>query len=195
MRAVVGNDVVDLGDPAIAGHHRREALLSRVCTDEERSRIATGVDFWTTFAAKEAAYKALVKAGHAPGFAHRSIVVQPGACEVRWRDCVLKLSVDHGDGHVHAVAWSVGAGRPTARVARGSDPGRDARALVRQLVGDLVGHPPSALEVVRPPAPGAWDGLGPPHVEHAGRVLDADVSLSHDGPFVAAAVLVGGGEP
>jgi hypothetical protein len=45
--------------------------------------------------------------------------------------------------------------------------------------------------VVRDPVPGAWDGFGPPRVEHRGQLMaGTDVSLSHDGPFVAVAAIV-----
>jgi phosphopantetheinyl transferase (holo-ACP synthase) len=192
IRAVVGNDVVDLTDPAIADHHQRERFVSRVCAPDERTRVVTAFDLWAHFAAKEAAYKALVKIGQAPGFGHRDIRVAADLRAVRWREHEFDLSVTADGQHVHAVAWSPGRPTPLASVARTNGPSSAAvRALLRELVAARTGFLASDLEIVRDPAPGAWDGFGPPRVEHRGSSLTgADVSLSHDGPFVAAAAMV-----
>jgi phosphopantetheinyl transferase (holo-ACP synthase) len=188
----VGNDVVDLDDPAIFEHHRRERFVSRVCAPEERARVASALDLWTLFAAKEAAYKALVKLGHSPGFRHREIVVSEDRLAVSWRGRVLAASVTSCDGYVHAIAWSAGANRPSARVARVRTPeGGAARALLVKLLATATHCEAGDLAVVRDESPGAWDGLGPPRVEHRGTPMDIDVSLSHDGRFVAAAALLG----
>ncbi len=207
IREVVGNDVVDLTDPAIADHHLRDRFVSRVCAPEERARVATAFDLWALFAAKEAAYKALVKIGLSPGFGHREIRVAPDLRAVCWRGHDLELSVSADEQHVHAVAWSRRRRPPLARVARTLEPSGEwlsphsspvalsAGAAVRKLACDLVaaaaGCAASELEVVRDPVPGTWDGFGPPRVEYRGSsVMGTDVSLSHDGPFVAAAAIV-----
>jgi phosphopantetheinyl transferase (holo-ACP synthase) len=187
-RAVVGNDVVDLTDPAIAEHHTRISFLSRVCAADEMARVATALDLWTLFAAKEAAYKALVKLGISPGFAHRDIRVDPALRKVHWLDHELELSVTSDENHVHAVAWSPPARPPIAMVARADAQGGGARKLLCELVAGTLGCMTSELEVVRDPVAGAWDGFGPPRVNRGGIAIDADVSLSDDGPFVAAAV-------
>jgi phosphopantetheinyl transferase (holo-ACP synthase) len=196
---VVGNDVVDLTDPLISGHHRRERFVSRVCAAEERATVVTSADLWALFAAKEAAYKALTKLGHSPGFAHREILVAPDLRAVSWRGRDLLLSVEKAEHHVHAVAWSGRACRPVAMVARRptldspadlETEGVAARALLCALVGAATGHAAGELEVVRDPVAGGWDGFGPPRVECRGTVVGVDVSLSHDGPFVAAAMIL-----
>jgi phosphopantetheinyl transferase (holo-ACP synthase) len=187
---VVGNDVVDLTDPAIADHHLRERFVSRVCAPEERGRVATRFDLWALFASKEAAYKALVKLGQAPGFGHRDLRVAPDLQAVHWRDIALDLRITADEHHVHAVAWSRGSEQPFARVARTDRPsGAAARELACELVAAATGCSVSDLEIVRDPLPGGWDGFGPPRVTHRGNAMArADVSLSHDGPFVAAAL-------
>ena len=190
LRAV-GNDVVDLTDPSVLRHHEDAGFVERVCADDERTRIATARDLWALFAAKEAAYKALVKLGASPGFGHRSLRVAAGRASVTWRSLRLELSVGGDDDHVHAVAWSAGAA-PAARVVRGdacdSESAR-ARAVLRALVAERLGCEPGSLEVVREPEPLAWDGYGPPRLVRRGATLDVDVSLSHDGCFAAAAAL------
>jgi len=174
---VVGNDVVDLTDPAIADHHLRERFVSRVCAPEERGRVATRFDLWSLFASKEAAYKALVKLGHAPGFGHREIRVAPDLRAVRWRDMALDLRITADEHHVHAVAWSSGGEQPFARVARTERPsGVAARELACELVAAATGCLVSDLEIVRDPLPGAWDGFGPPRATHRGSSMaGADV--------------------
>ena len=190
MSPAIGNDVVDLTDPDIAGHHLSERYLARVCTAEERARVRTARDLWSLFAAKEAAYKALVKVGEAPGFGHRAIYVGAGLDRIRWRGWQLDLAVTGDGDHVHALAWTEGP-RPVARVVRGvDDPSEGARAVLRELVATALGCSAGELSIVRDEIPGAWDGYGPPRVERAGTPVDADVSLSHDGAFVAAAASI-----
>jgi phosphopantetheinyl transferase (holo-ACP synthase) len=192
IREVVGNDVVDLTDPTIADHHLRERFVARVCAPEERVRVVAAVDLWALFAAKEAAYKALVKIGEAPGFGHREIRVASDLRAVHWRGYDLELSIAADDEHVHAMAWSHGPSRPLARIARTTDPrgeGAAARKLACELIAAATGYAVGELAVARDPVPGAWDGFGPPRLERRGRPMaHADVSLSHDGAFVAAAI-------
>ncbi len=192
----IGNDVVYLTDPGIVRHHENRRFVERVCSEDERARVTTARDLWSLFAAKEAAYKALVKVGGEPGFGHRSIEVASDLASVTWRGRCLDLTVTGDVDHVHAVAWTEGA-RPLIRVMRatGAERGESegARALLRELVSTALGCRPEAIEVVRDPSPGSWDGYGPPRVLRDGAPVDADVSLSHDGPFVAAAAVLGRG--
>jgi phosphopantetheinyl transferase (holo-ACP synthase) len=190
---VVGNDVVDLADLAIARHHEDTRFVARVCSDDERARVATALDLWTLFAAKEAAYKALVKLGESPGFGHRAIRVAAGLDVVSWGERRLRLAVTGDSEHVHAVAWTDPSRSPIARAVRsqaGEGESDAARRVLRELVAEALGRAPEALEVVRDPSPGAWDGFAPPRLERSGERVDADVSLSHDGRFVAAAALL-----
>jgi phosphopantetheinyl transferase (holo-ACP synthase) len=193
----IGNDVVDLTDPGIVRHHENRRFVERVCSENERARVTTARQLWSLFAAKEAAYKALVKVGGEPGFGHRSIEVAPDFASVTWRDLRLDLSVTGDLDHVHAVAWTEGA-RPLVRVMRatGAQQGESAgaRALLRELLSTALGCRPEAIEVVRDPSPGSWDGYGPPRVLRDGGPVDTDVSLSHDGRFVAAAAVLGSGD-
>jgi phosphopantetheinyl transferase (holo-ACP synthase) len=190
----IGNDVVDLTDPGIVRHHENRRFVERVCSESERPRVTTATDLWSLFAAKEAAYKALVKMGCSPGFGHRALGVAPDLASVAWKDRRLALVVTVAFDHVHAVAWTAGP-EPLSRVVRADGPpgseSERARAVLRDLLSTALGCAPGAIEVVRDPIPGSWDGYGPPRVTRAGVPIDADVSLSHDGPFVAAAALLG----
>jgi phosphopantetheinyl transferase len=68
-----------------------------------------------------------------------------------------------------------------------------ARNLLRRTAARALGKREDALLVTRPPVPGSWDGFGPPELSYSGRPLDVDVSLSHDGHYVACALIHGGG--
>jgi phosphopantetheinyl transferase (holo-ACP synthase) len=167
--------------------------VERVCDEAERARVRSRADLWRIFAAKEAAYKALVKMGAAPGFGHRTIRVAEDLAAVTWQDLRVSLSVTDDAEHVHAVAWSAGR-TPLASVVAFEGVADDASAesaraytVLCRLVALEVGCTPEELRVAREPMPGAWDGFGPPRVLRCEIALDVDVSLSHDGRFAAAA--------
>jgi phosphopantetheinyl transferase (holo-ACP synthase) len=186
----VGNDVVDLTDPGIARHHQNLRFVSRVCSADEQAQVVMARDLWTLFAAKEAAYKALVKLGGSPGFGHRAIRVAPALDHVSWEEWRLELAITGDADHVHAVAWTEGP-RPLVRVVRtDQEEGEATRRIACELVAGAIGCAPEDLAIVREPAPGAWDGYGPPRIVRRGAPVEADVSLSHDGPFAAAAAVV-----
>lgn len=182
----VGNDVVDLGDPQIAAHHLRPRFVARVCSEEERARVRDAQSLWSLFAAKEAAYKALVKLGFEPGFAHREIVVAADLRSVRWRDVTLRLHVEATGERVHAVAWE-GEAEPSWGIEQTADP--DLSASARALLCGALARGGRELSVLRDPREGSWDGFGPPRLVSRGEPIDVDVSLSHDGRFVGYAAL------
>jgi len=193
----VGNDVVDLGDPAIATSHLRPRFVSRVLTEAERFRFAAAADpkamLWACFAAKEAAYKAVAQVRPPPGFAYQRFEVAEDFKSVRFEDLVLHSKVWVSADRVTAVAW-LGDEPQLAQVhevARGSNPSAVARqALCVALAGQL-GCDEGLLAVAREKVPGSWDGFGPPRVERDGVPVAAQVSLSHDGRFAAYAARLG----
>lgn len=195
---MIGDDVVDLDDEAIASHHLRARFLDRVLHPDERAALAAArspkVLLWTFFAAKEAAYKVVARRDPSAIFAHRLYVVRADLCSVQYQDDVFALEVvlDVERGYVHAVARQEGAAplRGVAELARPLDlqaPGLEARALLCRAVATRIGCAVDELAVVRPPRPGSWDGFGPPRLLRAGEPLPIDVSLSHDGRFVSFA--------
>jgi phosphopantetheinyl transferase (holo-ACP synthase) len=171
----VGNDIVDLGGPAIDRLHAR--FIERVCTAEEQRAIAESPDpkrrLWTLFAAKEAAYKAAVKLGLDPGFAHRRFVVSSDLDRVDFGEHTFALRVIDGEDWVHAIVGDA--------TITGVERGESAREPLLRALG--MTH----LGIEREPRAGSWDGFGPPRVAGAPEV---DVSLSHDGRFAAFAASV-----
>lgn len=187
----VGNDVVDLGDPWIATV--RERFVARVCCEEERERVAVARDprrlLWSLFAAKEAAFKVVSKLGPPPVFAHRRFVVAEDLGSVRYEDLSLPAWIRVDEDFVHALV-STTAELPCSEVARAAegDLSASARALLRAALAGRLGCSADELEIARAPAPGSWDGFAPPVATRRGAALDVDVSLSHDGRFVAFAM-------
>jgi phosphopantetheinyl transferase (holo-ACP synthase) len=189
----VGNDVVDLRDPAAKAATSNPRFLDRVFGDREREAIAAASDplamLWTLFGAKEAGYKVVAKMAPGTPFAHRRFEVGPGLAELCHAKLRLRLSIDATPDRVHVVACT----HPFAHVAEvsplspGADPGAAARRLLRAAMALQIGCAPDDLEIVREKAKGSWDGYGPPALFLGGRPVDADVSLSHDGGFVAFA--------
>jgi len=209
----VGNDVVDLDDPANRGKSGDVRFLARVFTAAERELIARSAApdslLWALWAAKEAAYKA-VSGGNLP------VCSIPRRYPVRLDDepagadfaavggdeltgqvgtpcgaVALRITVT-GD-YVHAVAAKPNAAiagiiRRVDRMDEVGDPG-DASAFVRQrLAAEISRHlgcPLDDLTVRMDPS-----GSGAPYVFLRDRPLAAEVSLSHDGRFAAFALLL-----
>jgi phosphopantetheinyl transferase (holo-ACP synthase) len=195
----VGDDVVDLDDPFIAASHRRPRFVERVCCESERAMLGASSDpktlLWQLFAAKEAAFKIVAKTGPQPPFAHRRFVVMPDLRSVSYDGLAFDLRVAVEGACVHAIAWT-GAGTPLAGhglVETGSTPGDEARRRLCEAVARGLGCGRECLAVVRAPAPGSWDGFGPPVLLRDGRPSGVDVSLTHDGRFVGFAAGVGVG--
>jgi hypothetical protein len=61
------------------------------------------------------------------------------------------------------------------------------RALLTHRIAAASDCARSDLMVVRPLSADAWTGLGPPELHHRGERARWDVSLSHDGRWIAAA--------
>lgn len=192
--ALVGNDVVDLGDPDNHTSFARPGYVERVCTAGERRAIEAAREpermFWALFAAKEASYKLLVKIGEQPGLAHRRIEVTPDLASSRFDDRELDLSVQHADGWVHALA-TLGKSSPRFEVealpphARASAAGRE---LLCRMAAAALRVSGETLSIERRPSESSYDGFEPPRLCQRGVPTGLDVSLSHDGRFVAGAL-------
>ncbi len=193
MRAAVGNDVVDLGDPEVHPSALHPRFVERVLAEAERRRVERSPDrhraLWAHWAAKEAAFKLVQKLRPGTIFAHRSFEVAEGLGAVRHGSLRLGLALDVGADRVHALAFTGEAPPPCRVEAIRGPPGDEARRIVRGLLAACLGCEPAALELVRDPDPRRADGLGPPRALLRGAPVDADLSLSHHGRFAAAAVV------
>lgn len=198
-RALVGSDLVDLTDRDNLASFARPGYLERVCTPRERRALASSSEpsrrFFELFAAKEAAHKLLVKLGEEPGFSYQRIEIRADLASARYGGYEFALELDGSHDWVHAVA-GVGAARTRREVAAladlgdAKDPSEATRLLLRRLVARVTGLSFDTLAIERRPLAGSWDGFAPPSLLASGEPTGIDVSLSHDGRFVAAALVV-----
>jgi phosphopantetheine--protein transferase-like protein len=78
-RSLIGNDIVDLAEPGVAGKERDRRFMDRVFTPDERARIleaaAPTIALWKTWTAKESAFKIASKIREGLVFRHRAFEV------------------------------------------------------------------------------------------------------------------------
>jgi len=188
---MIGNDVVDLGDPESRAEGRHPRFDARVFDETERALLDASPRCervrWLLWAAKEGTYKAARKDDPRTVFA-------PARFHVR-RESDARLTVSIGDRrfrvdvvvgaeHVHAVARP--AEDPPAAtcsaVARVPERATGSDAVRRLAIARLarrLGVAPEDLAIRRAGrVPTLWV---------RGRRSPADLSLSHHGRFVAFA--------
>jgi len=186
---LVGNDLVWLDDPHNRGRSADGRLLQRILTPAERLLVSVSPEpdevLWSLWAAKEAAFKAWARsrpgAVFSPAQFEVEFLTREGRARVVRGPWSLAVVWNRGRGWVHALAaedpravlWAVEGA--VEGVGSGLDESRAARALALRLALE-AGWGPGRVEG-RPPV---FVGAGP------GRPL----SLSHDGPWVAAALLL-----
>jgi hypothetical protein len=192
---MLGNDVIDLGDPETRPGARHPRFDARVFTRAERAALAAAADparlRWSLWAAKEAAYKCLKKL--APGtcfspvrFEVRLESSRTGSVDFGGRRLRVALFAE-GDA-LHAVATD--AGDPERAVLRAVSalPAADGfacaseavRALARDAAAAHLGCAPAELELSR-------EGRVP-RLRRRGAKHALDLSLSHHGRFLAVAL-------
>jgi phosphopantetheinyl transferase (holo-ACP synthase) len=189
---MLGNDVVDLADPETRAAGRHPRFDARVLTREERAALAGAQDpermRWSLWAAKEAAYKCLKKLEPETCFSPVRFAVrlgadQTGTVEAGGRRLRVALFAE-GDA-LHAVATDAGdPGRDVLRViserVATADSSSAVRALAREAAAAQLGCAPGELEFSR-------EGRVP-RLRRRGGQQALDLSLSHHGRFLAAAL-------
>ncbi|MBI2378274.1 MAG: 4'-phosphopantetheinyl transferase superfamily protein [Deltaproteobacteria bacterium] len=195
---VVGNDIVDLTNAEISCHHESQRFVERVLSSDERVALEAHGDpkrlLWSFFAAKEAAYKAVSKLRSPPPLGHRRFLVTSDLRSVRFESLTLGLEVESTRDWIHATASCNGSpaapwvGRVEAR-REGEDESESARRLLIRVMAPRIGCAESELRVERAPAPHHLSGFLPPVLYSALGRVPWDVSLSHDGGFLAVAAV------
>ena len=205
---MLGNDVVDLGDPGTREGATHPRFDARVLARSEREALAREPAprrlRWALWAAKEAAYKAAKKRDPRTVFSPRRFVVALRPA----RDGGLEGAVRHGRLRL-AVRVEVGADAAWVHALAGdplpepgalcagllelapdeADAGRAVRDAARRALAPRLGVDPGGLVFVR-------EGRVPRLRLH-GAPAAVDVSLSHHGRFAAfaAAPLPAAGAP
>ena len=204
-RAWIGNDIVDLAEPGVAGKERDRRFLERVFTPAERARIldaaAPTIALWKAWTAKEAAFKVAAKLRSRLVFRHQAFEVF--GAHVRFEDLVIRVRWDAARDYIHCIGQLADAEwRQLSGVALHDDESLDqllltdaeqasvysmasarARLLARQLMKRWDLHRVEVLRLWR-----SWGWSAPVLTEEGERLAGFDVSLSHDGRFVAAAL-------
>ncbi len=201
QRRLIGNDVVDLRDPEARIETLHPRFIARVFTAAEQRQINAASDpcraLWALWAGKEAGYKILKKLVPTTLFAHAAFRVQlrgdagiRGRLEgvVRHQGLCFQLKLHSDAAKIHAVALSaVGNDSvtepPRCRVGTGWSALEHSAAVRRLALRDLrawFGDGAGDLRIV---------GSRPPRLVRAETALDADLSLSHHGSWVAWAAV------
>jgi hypothetical protein len=202
---MIGNDIIDLRDPDADFATYSPRFDERVFGPFERHAIEADGDpeacRWRTFAAKEAAYKALRKIDSQATFSPRrlEVAIQSG-------DPLRALVIDRGtpksrgtfevrffvdESCVHAIAlhseWDasrlVYGSRRTEAIALGGPgadvPGQAARLLACEKIAEAMGIAEKELEIRK------RDRI--PFLLAGGVPVSGNLSLSHHGAFVGFA--------
>lgn len=190
---MVGNDVVDLGDPESRTDALHPRFDVRVFGPDERRAIAASAEpdrtRWTLWAAKESVFKLLRKRDPQAGFSPSRLRVDlaHGRVEGFGNEFALHVLDPGATGDaVHVVACDR-RGRDdrfvtaVAPVPDGRDPGEAARGLALDHLAACIGTRRESLRIARGP-----DRI-PRLVREDGRATPIDLSISHHGRFVAFA--------
>ena len=191
---MLGNDIVDLGDPETQPGARHPRFDARVFTREERAALAGAADperlRWSLWSAKEAAYKCVKKLASATCFSPVRFAVRletDRTGSVTFAGRRLRVAIFSEEDALHAVATD--AADPESAVLRAvstlsaSQAPGSASSAVRELARDAaaahLGCAPGELAISR-------EGRVP-RLRRRGADPGLDLSLAHHGRFLAAA--------
>ena len=192
---MLGNDIIDLGDPETLSGARHPRFDARVFTREERAALAIAADperlRWSLWAAKEAAYKCLKKLEPATCFAPARFAVRletDGTGSVAFGGRRLRVALFSEADCLHAVATDTADPEREVLCAVSSLPAaadpasasEAVRALARDAAAAMLGCAPGEIELTR-------EGRVP-RLRRRGAPENLDLSLSHHGRFLAAAL-------
>ena len=207
--AHIGNDIVDLTDPGNIGKSGDDRFLQRVFTSTERACIAAAaapdVMLWALWAAKETAYKIASKVDLLAVFTPRlyPVVLSPcddgptrsGMVDTPQGPVAVRVSIapDYlhcigatpSPGILDHVLWDIERLSP-AKAGGDHDPSLAVRRLAGRRLAGLLDVSVADIDIRRFQDIDKW---GPPTTYVEGEPARFDLSLSHDGAFVACAVI------
>lgn len=199
----VGNDVVDLREPANTGKSQDSRFLKKILTDVEMEFVKNAGNsdeaLWSFWACKETAYKVIKKTFPDVAFLPRRWPVTFDKSKSKKSDGLVKVP-DKGDIYIHLFSnpdyiHCVGVDELSALdkiicdvenlPAGKTDPSLFSRLCLAQSLAKRFSLNLHQIKIKRTRTKGE---LQPPRVYIDGRKTDIDISLSHDGCFVAYAV-------
>ncbi len=204
--------MVDLAASGAAYRWKDERFLGKVFDGRERAAIrratAQDVVLWSLWACKEAAYKVVRKlepeAGFVPHWFPVTLSPTEGSPKIHGRVETpfgpIAVRVETGEGFVHGLArwggppgWErivyrilrvVPSERPASFPCAVPCPSMQLRSVLKEHLSERLGCGADRIEIVRRKG---RSGLGPPMAYVAGERQDVDISMSHDGRFLAFA--------
>lgn len=208
---LVGNDVVDLATEWARDRFQDRRFLDKVFSEAEQDAIRRfrnpNLLLWSLWACKEACYKIVRKLDPGVSFLprqYRTSLVASGRSRfssgsVDTPTGRIAVTVEAGDEFIHSLGV-LGNSSPWDKVVHqvlplGTRAVRDEeqparfeslriREAVKQRLSDLLGCEPGRIRIVRRKG---VRGLGPPTVWVDGKETNTDLSMSHDGRFLAFA--------
>ncbi len=203
----VGNDIVDLQNPT--AHPR---FLQRICTSEEQKAVLAysepSTALWTLWAIKEATYKAVKKLDPNARFLPKQFTVHDRLFLCHYKHLQANIYLIQTKDYVHATALLSEYPLTVLQELKLEDQWRiscsTGSGQVIQVISSIGILPKEALEsdAVRKLALTMLKEIGyadckiirekkdhqllPPQVHKEKRVENLDISLSHDGHYLAA---------
>lgn len=190
----LGNDIVDLHDKDAQDRATSPRFLKRSCTEREIALCKAAEDphktLWTFWAMKEAAYKALKKEDEKIPFipteyecsSFKSCLFREKKLPIRFfqtADYVHALALSGEEAHFARVSFEV------ATIEDPLEASQAVRALSMQAL-EKAGYPGCRIERLK-----EGGRVLPPQVIWKEEPLNGcEISLSHDGRFVATALLL-----
>ena len=204
----IGNDIVDLREPVNAGKNRDSRFLKKILTVAEIDFVQNAENpdkaLWSLLACKETAYKVIKKSYVDAAFLPRlwKVILKnhEAACldgEVKIPDAeavYVRLFSHFRYVHCVGVAHPADLDRlfckveafPEKENEKRIDSSLFARKCLARSLADFFRLNLSDIKINRVLDKSEFQ---PPHVYIGGKKADIDISLSHDGRFVAYAFL------
>ncbi|HON58029.1 MAG TPA: 4'-phosphopantetheinyl transferase superfamily protein [Smithella sp.] len=198
----MGNDVVDLKEPGNVGKSGNLRFLKKILTAAEmewvRKAEKPDAALWRLWAAKETAYKVLRKISAKAAFLPRQWpVVWTGRLDgkvVAHDGKAIFVSCFSNEDYIHCVGSDDASvlekcikGVAFISGHRRLDPSRYGRQCLKKSIAERCSCTSRQIAVRR----GKKNGeLQPPHLYIADRKSPIDISLSHDGRWIAYAFVV-----
>ena len=204
----IGNDIVDWKDPANAKKSRDSRYLRKILTSAEiefvRDAETPDIALWSLWACKETAYKVINKSGAGKPFLPRhwpvtlnksdKMLVEGEVAIPEGKTIFVRLSF--AESYVHCIGsdnlpdldeiiWSADP-LPEAGTGRNLDPSLFVRQCLFRRLAAMYQLDFREIEIRRAKKN---HELQPPYLYYKNKKTPFDISLSHDGQFVAYAFI------
>lgn len=207
MNSFVGNDIVDLSLAGVLDKYQDHKFVSRVLAPCEQTQLANSerpdLLFWFFWSAKEAAYKALKKAFPQIAFSHSKFIVDPFASQVRYHDEVVSIAWLQCNDWIHcsaiygkilpiknriqkiaSLSYALKDFSEQELLSIHSSESAAVRVLAKKVLQE---HSIDNVQIVRKKLDRKF---APPQAFFNGKAIrGVDLSMSHDGKYVCAAVI------